>query len=104
MPDQAHIDTGLDDLDAARLKKLNAGKNASHTSVYTVSGLLQSIRKQIDQTVTDNTPAIARCHITRGNYRYLSMLYEFDCAVLYNWWMRICTKADVVSQLDGSGV
>ena len=55
MPDQEHIDTGLDDLDAARLKKLNAGKKASHTRVYTVSGLLQSIRKQIDQTVTDNT-------------------------------------------------
>ena len=55
MPDQEHIDTGLDDLDAARLKKLNAGKNTSHTRVYTVSGLLQSIRKQIDQTVTDNT-------------------------------------------------
>ena len=76
VPDQEHIDTGLDDLDAARLKKLNAGKNASHTRVYTVSGLLQSIRKQIDQTVTDNTPAIARCDITRGNYIYI-YIYKY---------------------------
>ena len=32
------------DLGAAQLKKLNASKNASHTSAYTVSELLQSIR------------------------------------------------------------
>ena len=42
------------DLGAARLKKLNAGKNATHTSAYTVSGLLQCLKKQVDEKVTAN--------------------------------------------------
>ena len=39
------------DLGASRLRKLNAGENAAHTSSTTVSGLLQSLQKQVDAAV-----------------------------------------------------
>ena len=34
---------------------LNAGKNATHTSTKTVSGLLNCLKKEVDTKVTDNS-------------------------------------------------
>ena len=42
------------DLRATRLRKLNAGKNAMHTSSKTVSGLLNCLTKEVEAKVTDN--------------------------------------------------
>ena len=71
------------DLVASRLRKLNAGKNATHTSSTTVSGLLQSLRKQVDAAVNSKIPqsptySVLADEVTDvASYKHLAMLCRY---------------------------
>ena len=71
------------DLGASRLRKLNAGKNATHTSSTTVSGLLQSLRKQVDAAVNSKiqqspTYSVLADEVTDvASHKHLAMLCRY---------------------------